>query len=227
MTGTMSADLIQIIIFAMIAAFVALRLIGVFGRHQGDEQPSTPEHNGARRDIAKADVLAGPDAPDAKGKGEAAFFHADPQVRDVLQRIAHADRQFDPARFLEGARKAYEMILEAFWKGDRETLASFVDADVLANFSAAIEARQAAGQTVENRLVHLNAVAIMAAEIVGNAAHITVAYEADIIAAVRDRDGNLAEGSLSDTHLVKDIWTFARPLRSRDPNWTLVETASG
>lgn len=220
----MSADLIQIIIFAMVAAFVALRLIATFGRNPGDEQPTASE--GFARRETRGPLGANADQLDANAAGEVAYLHADPVVRECLAKMGRLDRRFDPVVFLDGARQAYEMILDAFWKGDDETLKPFVDADILANFQAAIKAREEAGHTNSNRLVTLNKADVSDATLNGKEAQITVAFEADIIAATHDKDGNLIEGSMSDTHQVKDRWTFARTLGSRDPNWTLVETAS-
>lgn len=219
----MSADLIQILIFAMVAAFVALRLISTFGRNPEDEQPTASDQFQTRRsssnDRYSRDQTAVTDNP-------VSFLHVSPQVRQSLESMTSLDRGFDPSAFVDGARQAYEMILAAFWKGDRETLKTFVDGEVLDNFSAAIDTREAAEQTLSNRLVHLNKAEISQAEVIGRTANITVNFDADIISAVHDKDGNLIEGSISDTHNVKDSWTFSRELGSRDPNWVLIETAT-
>jgi len=219
----MSADLIQILIFAMVAAFVALRLISTFGRNPEDETPPAPDQMRQRRastppgyEDGQAEVRQNP----------VSFLHVSPQVRQSLDSMVQLESGFDPSVFLDGARQAYGMILDAFWKGDRETLKTFLDEGILSGFTGAIDAREAAEQTVSNRLVHLNKAEISQAEVVGRTAQITVAFDADIISAVHDKDGNLIEGSMSDTHNVKDSWTFSRQLGVRDPNWTLVETAT-
>lgn len=219
----MSADLIQILIFAMVAAFVALRLISSFGRNAEDDTPPAPDQLRQRR----ASTPPGyEDAQSETRQNPVSFLHVSPQVRQSLDSMVQLENDFDPSIFLDGARQAYGMILEAFWKGDRDTLKSFLSDAILSGFTGAIDAREAEEQTVSNRLVHLNKAEIAHAEVVGRTAQITVDFDADIISAVHDKDGNLIEGSMSDTHNVKDSWTFSRELGVRDPNWTLVETAT-
>lgn len=220
----MSADLIQILILAMVAAFVALRLISSFGRNPEDETPPAADQLSQRR----ARTRPGYNDPQAEpAQNSVSFLHVSPQVRQSLDSMTQLERGFDPSVFLDGARQAYGMILDAFWKGDRETLKTFLDETILSGFISAIDAREAAEQSVSNRLVHLNKAEISHAEVVGRTAQITVDFDADIISAVHDKDGNLIEGSMSDTHNVKDSWTFSRELGLRDPNWTLVETSTG
>lgn len=219
----MSADLIQILIFAMVAAFVALRLISSFGRNPEDETPPAADQLRQRR----AQSRSAYDDPQADTpRNPVSFLHVSPQIRQSLDSMTQLEQSFDPSEFLDGARQAYGMILDAFWKGDRDVLKTFLDDAILSGFTSAIDAREAAEQTVSNRLVHLNKAEISHAEVVGRTAQITVAYDADIISAVHDKDGNLIEGSMSDTHNVKDSWTFSRELGVRDPNWTLVETST-
>ena len=220
----MSAELIQIIIFAMVAAFIALRLISTFGRNPGDEHPPRVDPMQRRENGSSPnfDIGSKPDrSPDP-----VRYLHVAPHVGEALTQMSRQDPQFDAALFLDGARKAYEMILEAFWKGDKETYTPFVDEDIAQNFSTAIAARDAEGLTLSNRLVALNKAEITHAVISGTTGSITIVFDADIIAATHDQDGNLVEGSMSDTHNVKDKWVFSRNLGSGDPNWTLVETAT-
>lgn len=220
----MSSDLIQIIIFAMVAAFVALRLISTFGRNPGDEQPPRvdPMQRSEKGSSSNYDI-----GPRAEQPAEPVrYLHVAPQVGEALTEMTRQDAQFDAATFLDGARKAYEMILQAFWKGEKETFTPFVNDEILQNFTTAISARDAEGLTLSNRLVALNKAEITNAEISGRRGTITIVFDADIIAATHDRDGNLIEGSMSDTHNVKDKWIFSRELGSQDPNWTLVETAT-
>ena len=130
----------------------------------------------------------------------------------------------DVARFVEGAQSAYKMVLEAFWKGDREELALLANQEVAAAFIAAVDEREAVGHTLDNRLIAIERAAIEDARLDGKIAEIEVRFDSYIAAVTRDKDGELVAGSMSDAVPSKDIWTFQRNLASKDPNWLLVET---
>jgi predicted lipid-binding transport protein (Tim44 family) len=133
------------------------------------------------------------------------------------------DRNFDAGRFMEGAEAAYRMILEAFWAGERDTLRDLCDDDSYDAFVAAIEAREARGEKLDNRLVGIDSAKIVAVEAGRREARITVRYQADISAVTRDADGKLIAGSMSDAAQTDDLWTFRRAIGSDDPNWLLDE----
>ena len=150
-----------------------------------------------------------------------------PAVERGLRDIIAADRRFDPQAFVDGARAAYRMILEAFWRGDAEELRHLCDADVAQSFIAAIEARKAAGETVDNRLVRIEEVSIADAAFKAPLARISLRFVADIAAVTRDAEGNVIAGSLDDAVVVRDVWTFVRDVTSTDPDWLLDETDEG
>jgi predicted lipid-binding transport protein (Tim44 family) len=150
-----------------------------------------------------------------------------PAVERGIREIAAADSKFNLAQFLEGARGAYRMVLEAFWKGDRETLRELCDDDVYAGFIAALEAQKAAGETVDNTLIRIEETRIHSASLDGRMARIAVLFVADIAAVTRDKDGTLIAGSLDDAIESRDVWTFSRNTSARDPNWLLDETDEG
>jgi predicted lipid-binding transport protein (Tim44 family) len=145
---------------------------------------------------------------------------AGPGVRAILA----ADPSFDVARFLEGAKSAYRLILEAFWKGDLAVLRPHVDAHVYDTFASAIEQRKKEGLTLDNRLVTIEQAVISEANVERSAALVTVRFEADIAAVTRNSEGQVVAGSMSDAVQTRDLWTFRRDLASRDPNWLLIET---
>jgi predicted lipid-binding transport protein (Tim44 family) len=116
------------------------------------------------------------------------------------------------------------MILEAFWRGDREELRHLVGGNVLGSFEQAIAEREAAGEQLDNRLVQIERAVIQDARLTGRTAEVDVRFDADIAAVTRDRDGKVIAGTLSDAIPTHDVWTFRRDLSSRDPNWLLVET---
>ncbi len=211
---------LEIVLLAMIAVFVGLRLYAVLGTRTGHEQqpvsrPEVPAE--AKKTLTPvADVPAATAEPSglAYEKGAAAGIGA----------IIAADPAFDVARFIEGAQSAYRMTLEAFWKGDREELGFLANDEVRGAFEAAIDAREAAGETVDNRLVAIERAAIEDARLNGKVAEIEVRFDAFVAAVTRNREGEVIAGSLSDAVPTKDLWTFQRDLKSRDPNWRLVET---
>jgi predicted lipid-binding transport protein (Tim44 family) len=145
---------------------------------------------------------------------------AGPGVRAILA----ADPSFDVARFLEGSKAAYRLILESFWKGDLDALRPHVDDHVFDTFAAAVEQRKKDGLTLDNRLVAVEQAVISEASAERGAAIITVRLEADIAAVTRNAEGQVVAGSMSDAVQTRDLWTFRRDLGSRDPNWLLIET---
>jgi predicted lipid-binding transport protein (Tim44 family) len=210
-----------IVILALVALFVGLRLYSVLGERTGHEQQ--PILKPADPDARTAPPVAQPAAsqPPAVDSGDMAFVPtAGPGVRAILA----ADPSFDVARFLDGAKAAYRMILEAFWKGDLETLRGHVDEHIQEAFSAAVEQRKNDGLTLDNRLVTIDQAVISEAALERGIAIITVRLEADIAAVTRNSDGQVVAGSLSDAVQTRDLWTFRRDTGSRDPNWLLIET---
>ncbi|WP_347303092.1 Tim44/TimA family putative adaptor protein [Croceibacterium sp. TMG7-5b_MA50] len=221
--------MIEIVILAMIAAFLGLRLYSVLGRRaEHEEEPVVPTRFD-RADGAAPRPLSAPQTDRVRPQAEAArpIAGVPAAAETALRQIAMADRRFDPAQFVGGARGAYRMILEAFWRGDREELRSLCDDDVYASFASAIDAREAAGETLDNRLVRIEDVRIEGASLTGRTARIAVLFVADIAAVTRDRNGNVIAGSLVDAIEARDVWTFSRDLDSADPDWLLDETDEG
>jgi predicted lipid-binding transport protein (Tim44 family) len=211
---------IEIVLLAMVALFVGLRLYSVLGRRTGAEQQPIlrpAESVGAAEPVAVK--------PEASGeRPEVSGLAFEERAANGIRAIVTADPTFDVARFVEGAQAAYRMILEAFWRGDREELRSLAGPDVFASFEAAIAEREAAGHRLDNRLVQIERAMIDDARLVGRTAEIDVRFDADIAAVTRDADGNVIAGTLSDAVPTHDVWTFRRTVGSADPNWLLVET---
>ncbi|WP_028970476.1 Tim44/TimA family putative adaptor protein [Sphingomonas sp. URHD0057] len=210
-----------IVILALVALFVGLRLYSVLGERTGHEQqpilkPADPDARVEAR--VSQPAVTTPAATDA---GDMAFVPtAGPGVRAILA----ADPAFDVARFLEGAKAAYKMILEAFWKGDLDEVRSHVDDHVYETFSSAVEQRRKDGLVLDNRLVAIEQSVISEATVDRNIAVLTVRFEADIAAVTRNAGGDVVAGSMSDAVQTRDLWTFRRDLSTRDPNWVLIET---
>ena len=144
-----------------------------------------------------------------------------------LDAIALSDRSFDAKHFVTGARAAYEMIVNAFASGDRKSLKGLLSREVYDGFEAAIRDRESKGETVENKFVSLDTADITGAELRGNTAQVTVRFVSQLISATRDKAGNVIDGSPDKVTEVTDVWTFARDVTARDPNWKLVATEAG
>lgn len=211
-----------IVILALVALFIGLRLYSVLGERTGHEQqqpilkPADPEARVERRTSPQASTPQSAAEP-----GDLAYLPmAGPGVRALLA----ADPGFDVARFLDGARSAYKMILEAFWKGELEALRPYVDDNVYDTFAGSVEQRTKDGLIVDNRVVAIEQAVISAAALENGIAFVTVRFEADIAAVTRNQAGEVVAGSLSDAVQTRDLWTFRHDVSARDPNWLLVET---
>jgi predicted lipid-binding transport protein (Tim44 family) len=219
---------VQIVILAMAAAFLGLQLYRVLGRRAEHEEEPIQGRLEEKPGVSRAPVQAAlerqavnpnlvrPDVP-------AATLAVERGIRE----IAAADRRFDMLGFLEGAKGAYRMVLEAFWRGDKEELSHLCDQDVYQGFVAAIDARAAAGEVLENRLVRIEDTSIVAASFDHPIALISVRFVADIASVTRDADGNVIAGSLVDAVETNDVWTFSRNVQSSGPDWLLDETDEG
>lgn len=208
-----------IIVLALVFVFVAMRLYSVLGRRTGHEQPIAKPVEAQPKPAPV--TRANPDVPAQPVSAEPAI---EPGANEGIRAIVAADSSFDVAAFLNGAQAAYRMILEAFWKGDREELARLVDDSVREDFVEAIRLREENGEALDNRLVAIERAVIERARLDGQMASVTVRFDADIAAVTRDRDGNVVAGSLTDAVPTHDLWTFSRHVRADDPNWVLIET---
>ena len=222
----------DIIIFAAIAAFLVLRLRGVLGKRTGHEQPNKydPFRKEKSEEGSQDKVIQLPD----RGTGPAEATDEDEEpvaepgspVAAGLTQIKLADRSFEPAGFIQGARMAFEMVIGAFAQGDTRTLRPLLSNDVYEDFAGAIKAREEANETLETTLVGIDEADIIEAELQGKTAFVTVKFVSEQVNVTRDAKGEVVDGDESHVASITDIWTFARNTRSRDPNWTLVATRS-
>ena len=222
--------IVEIVILAMVAAFLGLRLYSVLGRRaeHSDEPQGRPVHRPdalppGRTTPQRAEERALPRA--ASAPAERPGFQ--PVAENGIRAIVAADRRFDVAAFLDGAKAAYAMILEAFWRGDKDELGQLCDKDVYDSFAGAIEARAAAGETLDNRLIRIEQATIDDASLDGSTARIRVRFVADLASVTRNADGQVVAGSLDDAIESRDLWTFSRNVTARDPDWLLDETDEG
>ena len=226
---------IDIILFAMIAAFLILRLRSVLGRRDGHEGGYRDPFNRDASDEAGDDnVVQLPDRRDEFGE-DVPLPGDQPGTEEVLaddtlaagvSQIRRHDPSFNIEDFLVGARVAFEMILGSYASGDRETLENLLSPEVLANFTRAIDDREAAGHVLDDTLVGIRNADIVEAFVEGEAANITVKFVSEQVNVTRDGQGHVIDGSPNQVADVVDFWTFARDTRSGDPNWILVATRS-
>ena len=217
--------IVEIVILAMIAAFLGLRLYSVLGRRAEHEEEPVPTRFERGESGNPPPTVAPPVAELPRRNREIAGFA--PAIEQGLRDISAADRRFDLLTYLEGAKAAYGMVLEAFWRGDKDELKQLCDDDVYEGFSAAIDARAEAGETLDNRLVRIEDTLVQSASLDGRTARIAVSFVADIATVIRDKDGLVVAGSLDDAIESRDVWTFSRNVDNADPDWLLDETDEG
>jgi len=221
------------IIFLVIAVVIFMRLGSVLGRRTGNEpSPFDPRVKtppaGARNDNVvslpprERGPIAGATAPDLEPIARVAAPGT--PVHEGLVAIASASADFDAEHFLTGAKAAYEMVVTAFAEGDRATLKNLLAADVYEGFVSAIAERESKEQKAELTFVGIEEAKITAAELDGTTARISVRFIAELISCTRDKNGQVIEGDATEVQTIRDVWTFARDVSSRDPNWKLVAT---
>lgn len=224
----------ELIILAAVAVFIILRLYKVLGQRTGQERPHDPFAPRPAEDGRSDKVIPLPDRgrrPDAAG--DAVLRPTDgpksppaPALLPGLGKIHTADPAFDPDGFLAGVRAAFEMIVGAFAAGDAATLRPLLNDEVFDNFKRAIDGRAAANETLQTTLVGIKSTDIIEAELEGRVAEITVSIVSEQINVTRNAAGEVTDGDPVKVEPVTDIWTFARHVRARDPNWLLIATRS-
>ena len=225
------------IFFLVAAVVIFFQLRNVLGRRTGRERPPFDPYTAARRKPASKDAPQAPDnivsLPRKRSAGEAneeaykaidAFAPAGTPLNQGLRAIRDNDPSFEPKGFLEGAKMAYEMIVMAFADGDRKTLKNLLSREVYDGFVAAIADRESRGEKIQSSFVGIDKADIVSAEMKGSDAHVTLRIVSELISATRDGSGTVIDGDPETVAEVKDVWTFARDTRSRDPNWKLVAT---
>jgi predicted lipid-binding transport protein (Tim44 family) len=198
-------QLLELIIFAGLAAIVLYQLYSVLGRRVGRQPEDQPAAEAAGPVGARPDRLV-----EAKDEGV---------TLTGLAAVRARDPSFDVQRFLSGAKSAYEMIVRAYAAGDRPSLRSLLSPSVMASFDTAITAREAEGRTESVEFLHAPRADLDTAEMVGggDTARVTVRF----LAEFRSRSKG-PEGEAVDDRRTAELWTFERNLKNRDPNWTLI-----
>ncbi len=214
----------DIILFAMVAVFLVLRLRSVLGRRTGNERRRDLF---PRRAAPASDNVATLVESDTRSARLADDGSPANTVAEGLNRVRRANPSFEPSHFIGGARAAFEMIVAAFANGDKEVLRPLLSDEVFQQFATAIDERVAAKETLETRIDKLDAVDIVEAELIGSTAQLTLKLVSKQINVTRAMDGSIVDGDPDHPVEKTDYWTFARDARSADPNWMLIATSSG
>jgi predicted lipid-binding transport protein (Tim44 family) len=234
------SDTTLILLLAVVTVLVILKLLSVLGQRTGRERPPYDPYSAqdAVRNATGEKVVTlpqrnteqparPPESAESSPDRYAGFALPGSSVARGLDAISAADKNFDVKQFIAGARAAYEMIVTAYATGDRRSLKGLLEREVYDGFDAVIRQREARGETVETRFVSIDASEIINGQLRGKIAQITLRFVSQLVSATRNRNGNVIDGSAESVTSVTDIWTFAREVTSRDPNWKLVATEGG
>ncbi len=233
-----SLPYLDIVLLGILAVFLILRLRSVLGQRTGNEKPprwtsadqdrSTPSNPTTDKVVDLEQVRKQNQQKTVEDREPEAEIR--PQftgpAAEGLGAIAARDRSFDQESFLQGAAAAFEMVLGAYGVGDRKTLRGLLDDAVYTPFAAAIDGREAAGQTLDLSLVSLQPPEVLAARLDGKMAFVAVRFRSQQIMVLRDKDGAVVDGSADQVQTVVDDWTFRRDVTASDPNWSLALTQS-
>lgn len=217
----MNGSLIQLLVLAGIAIFLILKLRSVLGTRDGFEKPPVPLEDVRPRLRRDFEVIeGGPDRDITDHVAEGS------DAARALAEMKKAEPAFAVGEFLQGARGAYEMILTAFEKGELDRIRPFLSDEVEASFAEAIAAREAAGLTIEANFLGIKELTLHDATFNADSrmGEVSVRFVADQTYVVRNKAGEIVEGSPREVKKTRDTWTFARRMGSDDPNWQLVAT---
>ena len=225
---------VDIVLLALVAGFLILRLRSVLGKRTGYERPPLPEQPNNPQQTPPATPLLGrpsmfnnivsPLRPAATPARALPSPHT--VIGQALAQIQAADRGFDPARFLGTAEQSFRTIVTAFAQSDVKTLATLLNPSVLGTFEQAITQRAETGEVQHTEIKSILQATIEEAEIVSGHAVIVVRFESDQVSFTRDRRGEIIAGTEAVTEIV-DLWTFERSLNASDPAWRLAAARSG
>jgi predicted lipid-binding transport protein (Tim44 family) len=217
-------QIIDILLFAVLALFLVLKLGSVLGRRGNDENRHADPYRISGRQPPPQDTNV-VTMPERKKLTPEELSSMDPLEAGLAQ-IKAADPSFREKEFVKGARAAFEAILEAFAKCDLGMLKTLLDKSVYENFANAIEERRKAKQELETTIVGIEQSEIVKAEMDGDIAHVTVKFVTEQVNALKDAAGEIVDGDAANVVKVTDLWTFSRNVRSSNPNWLLVATSS-
>ncbi|MCP5038293.1 MAG: Tim44 domain-containing protein [Rhodobacteraceae bacterium] len=218
----MSSPIIQLLVLAGVAIFLILRLRDVLGTREGFEKPKVAQQGTDDR-LRKQEFKVIEGGPDSDITDH---VDAESDEAKALAAMKAADGTFSVNEFLAGARGAYEMILMGFEAGDLAKIKPFLSDDVYESFADVVTQREKQGVTIEATFIGVRELKLVGAEFDRKTSEgeVSVRFVGELTSVVRDKAGDIVEGSLSDIKRQKDVWTFARIMGSDNPNWQLVAT---
>ncbi|OUS14488.1 hypothetical protein A9Q97_03755 [Rhodospirillales bacterium 47_12_T64] len=239
----------EIVLLAAVAVFLVLRLRSTLGKRTGFEE--RPDHdpfvqdqgendnvvnlpNRDKRESADSEFSEDSEAPPKEvrtgsmhsGKMAEEVIPADSVLAAGLSDIARADGSFDSSEFVKGAGMAFEMVINSYASGDKNTLRDLLAEDIYRDFQSGIDDRNAQNYTHETVMVGISDADIIEAEMSGRHALVTMKFVSEQVNVTRDANENIVDGDANHVAKVTDIWTFSRDTHSKNPNWLLVETRS-
>lgn len=217
----------DIIILALIAGFILLRLRNILGQKTGNDRPKGVSQLSRNDNDEPVVTLPERFARQMEEKQEAKEIDNDlveEKARPILEGLQKDYPDFSAATFLSGAKMAFEMVFEAFSKGDKDTLKHLLSSDVCKEFLEEIEHRKEQDKRPDTTLVAVEQSKITDAQKTGKTARITVKFVSEQITVLRDKDSKIIEGDPSQVNRVEDEWSFERDMNSRNPNWKIVAT---
>ena len=218
-------QLLDIILFAAVAGFLLFRLRSVLGRRTGNER-RRPDPFAPKPPVGTPVAPVVPSLFDAAPPTAAPVTPVSAPGNEGIAALQAADPSFTPDAFLTGSRTAFTLILQSFASGDTAALQPLLGPDVYAAFTQAIQARNAAKETHDTKVIAIKSATIEHIAIEGGTSLVTVKLVSDQIIDTRDAGGKMIEGDAETPVEKTDFWTFSRLLRARNPNWTLVATHS-
>jgi predicted lipid-binding transport protein (Tim44 family) len=219
----MAIGMMEILFFAALTGYMIFRLWSVLGKRTGFEAPppSKPSHKD-EDNVITLPIRGAQKAPSPQENPSPTAF--DSSIEDGLKKIQAVDPKFSLDHFLRGAVTAFEMIVEAYARGDTGTLKSLLNSSVYKSFIGALQDREEAGQTVETKIVELKDPQVVSIDIKGKREQITLKFVSEQIIVTKDAEGKVLDNPAHLTLTMKDIWTFSRLIGAKDPNWVLVAT---
>lgn len=217
----MNSPLIQLLVLAGIAVFLILRLKNVLGTRDGFEPGPSQKPAAGRGPSRDFEVIEGGPDYDILDHAEEGSLQA-----KALADMKRIEPSFSVTEFLGGARGAYEMIVMGYENGELDSIQPFLAEDIYDSFVDGVAAREDQGLTIEANFIGVRDIKLVDAKLNKdtNEAELTIRFLGELTSAVRDSDGEIVEGSLTEVKRQKDTWTFARIMGSDNPNWQLVST---
>ncbi len=215
---------LDILILAVVAAIIGFKLKNTLGKRVGHEQTGV-RVRGYDVESSSERIIRLPDVDNPPQDKPSDFEDiGSPELAAKIIAIREQDPSFNPHNFLKGAKIAFEMVVNAFSKGDKKALSSMLSPELFKKFSAQIDADIADGIITETTVVAVNDAIILDVFIKGKVVHIDMQFDSEQIIVGKNSEGEIVEGDVSDIDKISEIWSFERAINSNKPDWILTAT---